>query len=221
MTVMLVTALLPLFFFSAVLIWLQNNAWLFELPMFKVILITSFFSVLLIGLALTPSTVIAILCGYFLGWYGLIPVFISYPLAAALGLWVGRVILHFKGIPPFERLPAYRPYLHALKKHEWMMTAYMRLSPVMPFAMMNVFLASLPIRWFHYITGSMAGMLPRTLLFFWAGMNAREIWFLVREPTLDGAWRIFPALMVFVALFGLVYIFKRVLKEAALVEQKV
>ena len=95
------------------------------------------------------------------------------------------------------------------------MVAYMRLSPVMPFAMMNVFLASLPIKMYNYIMGSMLGMLPRTLLLFWAGMNAVEIWNFVQSPTIDGIWQMLPLLLVFVAIAGLIYIFKSVLKEVA------
>jgi uncharacterized membrane protein YdjX (TVP38/TMEM64 family) len=210
---MLLTALLPLLFFTAVILWLQQNDWVFELPVLQIIFLASVVSAILIGLALTPSTIIAVLCGYFLGWSGLIPIFISYPAAAVIGLYLGKVILFFAGIAPFQQLPAYRQYLDALSKHEFMMVAYMRLSPVMPFAMMNVFFASLPIRWSNYIWGSMAGMLPRTMLFFWAGMNAAEVWDFVQNPSLDGSWQIIPFVLIFLALGGLIYIFKSVLRE--------
>jgi len=211
--VMLLTALLPLLFFTAVILWLQQNDWVFELPVYQVLLLSTVVSAILIGLALTPSTIIAVLCGYFLGWLGLVPIFISYPIAAIFGLFLGRVILFFAGIAPFQQLPAYRRYLDALAKHEFMMVAYMRLSPVMPFAMMNVFLASMPVRWSNYIWGSMAGMLPRTLLFFWAGMNASEVWGFVQNPSLEGSWQIIPFVLIFLALGGLIYIFKSVLRE--------
>lgn len=214
LVVMALTALVPVMFFSVVILWIQDNRWVFDLSGSELFFILTVGSALLIGLALTPSVIAASLCGYFLGWYGLIAILISYPIAAVIGLYAGKFIIYCTGISPFQKMPEYDKYLKALSKHEFLLVIYSRLSPVMPFAMMNVFLATLPLRWSRYIGGSMIGMLPRTLIFFWAGMNAEEIWAFVRSPDLEGLWQLIPFVLILISLVGLVHIFKSTLRDA-------
>lgn len=215
LAVMAVTALLPLMFFSVVTLLILDNQWVFELPGSIIFLILTAGSALFIGLALTPSVIAASLCGYFLGWAGLLAILISYPVAAVIGLLTGRFIIFCTGISPFRELQEYSKYLNALSNHEMLLVIYSRLSPVMPFAMMNVFLATLPLQWSKYIAGSLIGLLPRTLIFFWTGMNADEIWAFIRSPGLEGIWQLIPFILIFVSLAGFVHIFKSTLRDAA------
>lgn len=212
--VMLVVAVLPLLLSSGVIFWLETNSWFFEMEKVPLLIWCTLGASFLIGLALTPSTVVAILCGYYLQYSGLIPIFISYPVAALIGLNVGRGIISILGIPPFSKIPAYKKYTDKLPSQEFMLVAYLRLSPVMPFAMMNVFLATLPLNLWKYVLGSMVGMLPRTLVFFWSGMNALEIWNFVSNPSLEGSWQLLPFALVLVALVGLVLVVKNIFRSA-------
>lgn len=214
LAVMAATAMLPLTFFSVVILLILDNQWVFELSGSILFLILTAGSALFIGLALTPSIIAASLCGYFLGWAGLLAILISYPVAAVIGLLAGRFIISFTGISPFREMQEYSKYLIALSNREMILVIYSRLSPVMPFAMMNVFLATLPLHWSKYIAGSLIGMLPRTLIFFWTGMNADEIWAFIRSPGLEGIWQLIPFILIFISLAGFVHIFKSTLSEA-------
>lgn len=209
---MVVVAFVPLFFSSFAIYWLQQNLWFFELPTFTFFTLFTLAAVFLIGFALTPSTVVAILSGYYLGISGLIPIFISYPLAALIGLFWGRLFITLCGVPPFHSVSAYQPYMNNVDKQQFNLVAYLRLSPVMPFAMINVFLATLPIRLWKYVVASMVGMLPRTLVFFWGGMHAKEVWGFVSNPNMEGIWRFIPFILILIALFGLIWVGKRIIQ---------
>lgn len=201
---------IPLAFSSMFIIYIEANPQLFELELFPLLVLSTISAIFLIGLALMPSTVAAIVLGYYLQYWGLIPVFISYPLAALLGLMFSGLLLHYTGTRPLHHFAELKDYVEKLESYYFQMIVYLRISPVLPFAMMNVFLASLPIKIGWYVLGSMVGMLPRTLLFFWLGMNARDLWEFVKQPTLEGVWQLFPIVFVLLSLGGLLFIAKKV-----------
>jgi len=210
---LLVTAILPLAFSSVGIVVIHQNSWLFDLPGPKLFSIFTICSVILVGLALVPSTIVAILAGYFLGLYGLLSILISYPLAAILGLYIGRLIVRVVGIKQFSQMPDYADYVEGLARHELLFVINLRLSPALPFAMINVLLATLPITWFRYIAGSLIGMLPRTALFFVIGLNADQIWDVIKNPELEGAISLFPAALVVISLAGLAWILRSVIRD--------
>jgi uncharacterized membrane protein YdjX (TVP38/TMEM64 family) len=161
------------------------------------------------ALAITPTTFVAIIAGYFFSWAGLIGILISYVMASILGVFFGRGLQKFglkytpKPGSKFEKL------LNNFGKNEFLLIAFARLSPVLPFAMTNVALSSINLKWKNYIAGSLVGMLPRTLLFFWAGKNAGDIWKFVSKPSLDGAYRLVPLALVVISSVGLYWIVKQ------------
>ena len=207
---MLIFGLLPLAASSLVVIGLQSHSWIFGIDIRLLYLLITIGASLLIGAALSPSTLVAILCGYYLGWMGLIPIFISYPLAALLGLYLGKLINRVFKTVPFEEVDSLKPYLGNIEKNQTLMIASLRLSPVLPFAMINIFLAKFSLDLWKYTYASMLGMLPRTLLFFWGGKNAREVWSFVQNPEFEGFLSLLPFFLVIVALLGLIVVLKRV-----------
>lgn len=204
---------IPLLFSSLVVLYVESNRHFFDLPLHTVLLVSTIGASILIGFALMPATIAAIVLGFYLQYWGLLPVFISYPIATLIGLGVSRLLIRFAGARPLQELPDLKVYVRRLEDYYFQMVIYLRLSPVLPFAMMNVFLASLPVKIWWYILGSMVGMLPRTLLFFWFGMNARDLWEFAKQPTLEGVWQLTPFVLVLLSLAGLVYIGKKVFRE--------
>jgi uncharacterized membrane protein YdjX (TVP38/TMEM64 family) len=163
--------------------------------------------------AITPTTFIAILAGYFFSWTGLIGIVCSYILASILGILIGKA-LQKSGIKytpkpgsKFEKL------LNNFGDNEFMLIAFARLSPVLPFAMTNIALSSIHLRWKNYLSGSVVGMLPRTFLFFWAGKNAQDIWNLVKHPSLDGVGKIVPVIFIIISTLGLYWVIKKKLNR--------
>ncbi|TVQ47033.1 MAG: hypothetical protein EA362_07290 [Saprospirales bacterium] len=202
--------LLPLVVSSLVVLGLQSNPWIFGIDIRLLYIFATFGAVFLIGAAFSPSTLIAILCGYYLGWMGLIPIFVSYPLAALLGLYLGKLVNRVFKTVPFEEVDSLKPYLGNIEKNQTLMVASLRLSPVLPFAMINIFLAKFSLNLWKYTYASMLGMLPRTMLFFWGGKNAREVWNFVNNPEFDGFLNLLPFILVIVALLGLIIVLKKV-----------
>jgi uncharacterized membrane protein YdjX (TVP38/TMEM64 family) len=165
------------------------------------------------ALALTPTTFIAIIAGYFFSWTGLLGVVISYILASTLGLLLGRA-LNRAGIKyspksgsKFERL------LNNFGDKQFMLIAFARLSPVLPFAMTNVALSAIPLKWKNYLLGSILGMFPRTFLFFWTGKNASNIWTFISKPSLEGMYKLSPIILVIVSTAGLYFVIKNKMSE--------
>jgi len=210
---LLVVALIPLAFSSVGIFIIHQNSWLFDRPGLELFSIFTILSAVLVGLALVPSTIVAILAGYFLGLYGLLSLLISYPLGAIIGLYLGRLIVRVVGIKQFSQMPDYADYVKSLARHELLFIVNLRLSPALPFAMINVLLATLPISWLRYITGSLLGMLPRTALFFVLGLKADQIWDVIRNPELEGAISLLPAALVVISLAGLAWIFRSVVRD--------
>ena len=210
MLLMLFFAFFPLLISSFILILIQNNSWVFELNGFLLYFYFSIASVFLIGFALSPSTVIAVLSGFYLSWYGLIPIIVSYPIAAIIGLFFSKIIINIFGISSILKIDEMRTYAQKLSANQFLLVASLRLSPVLPFAMINIFLATLPLNLLKYTFASMLGMLPRTLVFFWAGLNARDVWIFLQKPDFEGLWNLFPFLLILISLIGILIVLKKV-----------
>ena len=159
------------------------------------------------GLAITHTTFIAILSGYFFSWYGMPGIIISYLLASVIGLALGKLLCRTVAGGYLSDLPKFKQFFERLKSNSFQLVIYGRLSPVLPFALMNTAFASVDISWRNYIWGSLFGMLPRTLVFFYAGMKAGEIWQFIEKPTIDGFYSILPVVLLVVSSLGLIRLF--------------
>jgi uncharacterized membrane protein YdjX (TVP38/TMEM64 family) len=167
------------------------------------------------ALALTPTTVIAIVSGYFFGWEGFPYLVFAYMLAAVIGIRCGLWLKKLGLSANPEKDSALTSLFKSLSNQEFLFIALARLSPILPFAMTNIALANLQIRLLPYLAGSLVGMLPRTLVFFYAGIHATDIWTFLQKPTLEGSIKIIPVLLVITSTLGLYYIIKKSLKRAA------
>ena len=207
-------AILPLTFSSYVVFFFQQNSeWLFKTEATTII---AFYllSIATMALALTPSTFIAIVSGYYFGWIGLLGIVLSYPLSAIFGLMLGKVLNEkFVGrlLSDEKKMQA---YIDSLRKNEFLMIIFARLSPVLPFAMSNVALSSMRLDYGIFMLATLIGMLPRTFIFFWMGMNASEIWELIQKPSMEGLMNLIPVVLILVSTVGLYYVFKRSVNEA-------
>ena len=137
-------------------------------------------SILTMGLALTPTSFVAGVSGYLVGWPGLIGVLLAYPLAALLGLGVGRMLYRWLGAD--METPRSRAFLNALGEASFRMIFFARLSPVLPFTLTNLLLGRVPLKMGPFLAATMLGMLPRTLLLFLLGMQAGSFYRLIERP---------------------------------------
>ncbi len=157
----------------------------------------------LMGLGLTHTTFVALVSGYFLGWEGFAGTVAAYALAAATGYRLATLIDH----------GALRRFLHLFPKAEAVMTELeaetlqiiilVRLSPVLPFALMTFVLAAVGVQFQRFIFGSVLGMLPRTLFFYWLGTRAAGLSELLAHPERTSAGQWLVAVLVVASGAGL------------------
>ncbi len=129
---------------------------------------------LVLGLALLPTTLTAMALGFFLGWTGFPDLLIGYALANGLGYFMGRwlntdflKVLYLKN-PKLEQ--------HVMQRIQQpeRLIFFVRISPVIPFAISNFLFASLRISLRKVILYGIPGMLPRTFLAFATGKFANS-----------------------------------------------
>ena len=179
-------------------------------------------SALTMALALTPSTLIALVSGYFLGWSALPFITITYPLAALLGFMASKVLdrgkimhsLSASSASADSRLPL---LIKELNRQAWPLVILVRISPILPFSLMNLLLPAIGVRLSTFLLAGSIGMLPRTLFSLWVGMQGRDLVTLLTTPGLDSL----PLVLVLVSVLsvgGLVYLLQKA--SSALVVQK-
>lgn len=201
-----VTSVLPLVVSSSVL-WLAYDT--LATHRGDPLTITIFFIIaaVMMTFALTPTTVVAIASGWFFGWPGLAGVLASYTLAALAGRVAGvhlsRLLLH--GAPH----PRVQALLDRFATRPILCMVLCRLSPVLPFATVNLATGRTHMPSGAYITGTLAGMLPRTMLFFATGLQARDLASALASGSSVGAGPVTIALLTLISLAGLTLLLRR------------
>lgn len=164
-------------------------------------------------LGLTPTTFIAVISGFAFGWKGLGLMMVAYPAAAIMGLVFGQIINRWiTGSEGFVH-PGLKRFFDALGEQQFLLFFFCRLSPVLPFAMTNVALSRMQVRIVPYITGTMVGMFPRTLLFFLAGTQTRDLAAFLQNPSSSTADQLVLPVFVLVSIAGLAILFNRAIKR--------
>jgi phospholipase D1/2 len=97
--------------------------------------------------------------------------------SAALGYAIGRAFKHklfhrFAG-PRVERL------LQQAAGHGFLAVLTMRLLPVAPFTLVNIFIGTIPIRFRHFIMASIVGRIPGMIVLTFAGLQLEQV---LRNP---------------------------------------
>ncbi|MGL1887576.1 MAG: VTT domain-containing protein [Reichenbachiella sp.] len=132
-------------------------------------------TIVTMSLAITPTTYVAMVSGYFLGWDAVFPVVGCYLAASGLGFIGSQKLDHGFRMQLMDQFPKSKTYFSNLGEKQFVTTILSRLSPALPFAMMNVVLCLAGIRLRTFITAGFVGMLPRTLFFIWVGAQAQNM----------------------------------------------
>jgi uncharacterized membrane protein YdjX (TVP38/TMEM64 family) len=166
-------------------------------------------AVFIMGLALSPTTFFALFTGYVFGLQGIFPLIIAYSFASLLGYFLAKKL---KGDAIMALLRAKFPLEHFLENvransFSWVFVT--RLSPVFPFAITNALMAFLGVRLKQFFVAGTLGMLPRTLLALWTGMQAKTIQSLWQIPA-TAQWQDFASLFLLIASgFGMLWLGKK------------
>ncbi len=168
---------------------------------------------LTMALALTPTTFVAIISGYYLGWAGLPGMVAAYALAAALGYELACRLDHGKLRAVLQHFPKAEAVLAELQSQSWPLIILTRLSPVLPFALMTFVLAIVGVARRRFLAASVLGMLPRSLFFYWLGTKAPDVLALLRDPDEGTLSKLVLIGLVVASLFGLYVVFNRALQR--------
>jgi uncharacterized membrane protein YdjX (TVP38/TMEM64 family) len=162
--------------------------------------------------ALTPTTFVALLSGYFLGWRAFLPLAVSYWVASYIGYKIAQKIDGGRFLKLLSEKPKVKQVLENLQKDEFKIILLARLSPVLPFAVTNVLFSFSGTKLQNFLTAGFLGMLPRTILSIWVGTQAQEIKRLIENPSEGNISQLLVLGLVFASIFGLGYFVKRAFK---------
>jgi len=162
-------------------------------------------SVFTMALAFTPTTFVATLSGVFLGWQSLWYLVPAYLLASVIGFGLSKKVGATSIQTVLHAYPASDRILHRLRQSDLLLTVMCRISPVLPFAIMNIVLGYAGVRFWSFLLGGLIGMLPRTAMAVALGMQLQA---LTEGSLLAVLWLILLA----VSIVGLGLVFRNSLK---------
>jgi uncharacterized membrane protein YdjX (TVP38/TMEM64 family) len=125
-----------------------------------------------LGLALLPTTLTALATGYYFGWIGFPGLFFGYLCANVIGYFLGKATNADFLALIYYRKPELRQQIDSRIQHPESLIFFVRISPVIPFAISNFLFASLRIDLKKVLLYGIPGMLPRTLIAFATGLVA-------------------------------------------------
>lgn len=160
--------------------------------------------------AFTPTTVIALVSGYFLGYSAIVPLVLTYSAASIIGYYISKPLgskFHHtiqKAYPKLEQLTQ-----NVSERNPASFAFFCRISPVLPFAVMNVVLPIIGLKFKPFFWGGMAGMLPRTVLAIITGSLANNLINLMQHPNSTSYMQIGFAVLLIISIFGIGFLFKK------------
>lgn len=134
----------------------------------------------LIALSVPVASGLIIVCGFLFGhWRGALIISAGAPIGALLAMLASRYVLR----NAVRRVAARRPQLHrwvvtadqGIERDGWYYLLLLRLTPVIPFFLINALMGLTRIRPWTFLWVTFVGMLPTTLVFVHAGATASEI----------------------------------------------
>jgi len=168
---------------------------------------------LTMAFALTPTTFVALASGFFLGWEGFPGVVVAYGAAALIGYSMARLVDQGKMEKLLHQFPKAEGIRDELRHQSWSLIILTRISPVLPFAFMTFVLSLVRVPRLRFLVASMAGMLPRTLFFFWVGTQAQDLLALLQDPNAGATGKLLMGGLVVASFGGLYVLFNRALKK--------
>lgn len=156
----------------------------------------------LMGFALMPTTMLAALSGFLLGWKAFPGLVLGYTLATLIGYAWGKSLSKSSGELLLERYPKAKSMLKRKKERIGELIFFVRLSPVIPFALSNLLFALLRSGWKKLIIFGTIGMLPRTTLVFLSGTLVSDMYQAIQTDGISGKGWIFTVFLL-VSFWGI------------------
>ena len=163
--------------------------------------------------SLINTTAVVLITGFYLGWSGFPGMVVAYALAALVGYQLATTLDHGKMLAFLSHFPKADAVMKEMKTDSWQLIFLTRVSPVTPFALMTFILAIMRVRRWPFLLASIAGMLPRSLFFYWLGTKAKDVFALLQDPGTGTIGKLLLLVLVVVSFFGLYVVFNRALQK--------
>ncbi len=139
-------------------------------------------AIFIMGLALCPTTFIAMFTGYVWCWSGIVPLIVAYAIASLLGYAMARKMKGEGLVELIQVKFSAADFLENVQAQSFAWVFLARLSPIFPFAITNALMAFLGVPLRQFFVGGTLGMLPRTLIALWTGSQAASWANLINHP---------------------------------------
>ncbi|MBI3296644.1 MAG: TVP38/TMEM64 family protein [Elusimicrobia bacterium] len=144
--------------------------------------------------AFLPGSVLTLGAGAIFGlWRGFFLVSLASTLGACAAMLVGRFLLRDWVARRLAAFPAFEAVRGAVAAEGWKVVALTRLSPVLPFSLLNYAYGLTDVGLKEYALASWLGMMPGTLLFVYLGAAAGEVARSGRQGRSPAEWAFFAA----------------------------
>ena len=165
------------------------------------------------ALVLLPDSLLTIAAGAIFGLAkGLLLVSIGSMLGAAAAFFLGRSFARNWVRRRTERWPKFRALDRAISRHGFWVVFLTRLSPIIPYGLLNYTYGITTVRVRDYLLASWIGMLPASLLYVYAGTAAATLAAVIsgRAPMArDDDVLLWLGLVATIAVIGLLTYFAR------------
>lgn len=162
---------------------------------------------MMMGLALCPTTLLAILSGYLWGWKVFPLLVVAYSLASLIGYFIGLKLDKNSLNILLGNYPKVQKIVTEKRHQIGTLVFFVRISPVIPFAFSNLLFASLKAGWKNVLIYGFMGMLPRTFMAFSLGLAAGSIRDAIENRS-GGHQVIVFAVLLLLSIWGIVRFFK-------------
>jgi len=169
-------------------------------------------AIVTMALAMTPTTFVALISGFFLSWSAIPFMLISYLSASALGYFLAKYIDRGKFSNSILQLPKVSKMIGGINEKQFSFIILCRISPVLPFAIMNVVLSMIKVSFKKFIWAGFLGMLPRTLLFIWVGSTLQQLREIMESGKMEVSQYSFFILLI-ASILGFYWYFKNLISK--------
>lgn len=150
---------------------------------------------------LVPGSILTLGAGAAFGlWRGFFLVSVGSTLGACAAMLVGRYLLRDRVARRLAAFPVFDAVRSAVAAEGWKVVLLTRLSPVLPFFLLNYAYGLTEVRFKEYALASWLGMMPGTLLFVYLGAAAGQVARSADRARTPAEWALFAAGLAATAL---------------------
>ena len=133
---------------------------------------------------MVPGSALTVISGAVYGlWLGGAISLVAATLGASAAFGLSRFLVRDWALRRWRESARFVRILRLLEQRQWKIIFLLRLSPLIPFNLLNYFLGVAPVRFGPYLSATFLGMLPGAFLFAWLGKTGGDLLEGKRQPS--------------------------------------